>query len=180
LLVVVFGPSGSGKTTIVREMVKDKRVGEIVSTTSRPKRKNEKEGKDYYFVSFEEAQRLLAEGQFVEHTIYDGHIYGITKQEIDAKLQNYPLAAVVTDITGLKQLELQYRDKIFKVHIGADPAHLIQRLLNRGDAVEDVVRRLRTVEKELANWVYADVVFNSSRHRSKEIAEQIKKVAGLP
>ena len=179
MLVVVFGPSGSGKTTIVREMIKDKRVGEIESTTSRPKRKSEKEGRDYYFVSFEEAQRTLSQGGFVEHTIYDGHIYGITKKEIDSKLEQYPLVVVVADITGLKQLELQYSDQIFKVHIGADPAHLIQRLLNRGDAVEDVVRRLRTVEKELANWVYADVVFNSSRHRSKEIAEQIKKVAGL-
>jgi guanylate kinase len=66
-LIVVTAPSGAGKTTIVHHLLKTfDDLAFSVSATTRSKRENEKEGRDYYFISVEEFKKLISEGAFLE------------------------------------------------------------------------------------------------------------------
>jgi guanylate kinase len=84
-LIIFSAPSGSGKTTIVRHLIRhDPRLSFSVSATTRKKRPDETEGKDYYFMSPDEFNRRVANDEFVEYEeVYEGIFYGTLKAEID-------------------------------------------------------------------------------------------------
>ena len=85
-LIVIAAPSGSGKTTIVKNLISDKslNLGFSVSATSREKRKNEIDGKDYYFLSKGEFKEKINLNEFVEwEEVYDNTFYGTLKSEIN-------------------------------------------------------------------------------------------------
>ena len=103
-LLILYGPSGSGKTSATRLLAAKYGIPEIISITSRPRRKGEVNGKDYFFVNYDRAAEMLGAGELIEHTIYDGHIYGIWEKELDNKVLNNKISCVVTDLTGAKQL----------------------------------------------------------------------------
>ena len=83
--IVFSAPSGSGKTTIVQSLLlKIPRLSFSISATSRAKRENEYEGKDYYFLSKYEFSKRIDKGDFVEwEEVYDGSYYGTLKTEVD-------------------------------------------------------------------------------------------------
>ena len=77
-LIVVCAPSGAGKTSIVRYLLENNPILSFsVSATTRAKRAVETDGKDYYFLTVEEFQKRLADGDFLEwQEVYDGRYYG--------------------------------------------------------------------------------------------------------
>ncbi|MDR9824190.1 guanylate kinase, partial [Vibrio sp. FNV 38] len=84
IIVVISGPSGSGKGTVMgylKEIYPE--AGLAVSATTRPMRDYEAEGREYFFKTREEFERLLAEGEILEHTVYNGNLYGTLKSEAD-------------------------------------------------------------------------------------------------
>ena len=64
---MVSGPSGSGKTTICRRLAEHSRVTLAISATTRPRRANEIDGRDYYFLTRGEFERRIRDGEFVEY-----------------------------------------------------------------------------------------------------------------
>ena len=78
-ILIFVGSSGSGKSTLVEHIRKNLGIPQLVTTTTRNKRHNEKEGKDYHFVEFEEFNRLADNKSFLETTSYSGNLYGLTK-----------------------------------------------------------------------------------------------------
>ena len=89
-LIVIAAPSGSGKTTVVNSLISDKtlNLGFSISATSRPRRENEIDGKDYYFLSDDEFKNKIHSKEFVEwEEVYDGIFYGTLKSELE-KLNN--------------------------------------------------------------------------------------------
>ncbi|MBE6570603.1 MAG: guanylate kinase, partial [Ruminococcaceae bacterium] len=82
LVFVISGPSGSGKGTVVEELRKIcPDVGVSVSATTRAPREGEEHGVNYYYMTREEFEKLLAEGEILEHTEYNGNYYGTLKRE---------------------------------------------------------------------------------------------------
>ena len=75
-ILIFVGSSGSGKSTLVEHIRKNLGIPQLVTTTTRDKRYNEKEGKDYHFVEFEEFSRLADNQSFLETTSYSGNLYG--------------------------------------------------------------------------------------------------------
>ena len=77
LMLVLSSPSGAGKTTLSRRLLEtDKGIVMSVSATTRAKRPNEVDGKDYYFVSSDKFQAMIKAGEFLEHATVFGNSYG--------------------------------------------------------------------------------------------------------
>lgn len=83
-LIVISAPSGSGKTTIAKEIMRRfPRIGFSVSATTRGKRADEVDGRDYFFLTKEEFKRRVDAGKFVEWEELYGDYYGTLKAEVD-------------------------------------------------------------------------------------------------
>ena len=82
LIVVISGPSGAGKDSVLQALLKrDRKLCFVVTTTTRPMRQDEIQGRDYYFVSHRDFERMIAAGEFVEHAVVYGDYKGITKKD---------------------------------------------------------------------------------------------------
>src|SRR4030042_6340920 len=87
VLLVISGPTCVGKDTVIRELQKkNKKLKRLVTTNSRPKRQDEKEGIDYYFISKDEFEKLIAEDAFFEWVEYRGHYRGGQKKHVKEAL----------------------------------------------------------------------------------------------
>ena len=135
---------------------------ELVSTTTREPRQGEVPGKDYHFVTVEE----LPSVDFIESVEYAGNYYGMTYDEITRVFSKADKAVVVTEYTGV--LQLKERLKGFKVNdeiievisIGVYSLKhdLSQRMRDRGDSEEVILKRLKLVDQELNNVMFAQMV----------------------
>ena len=88
-MLVLSSPSGAGKTSICKKVISlDRKISLSVSYTTRPKRKSEKEGKDYFFVSKEKFEALKKKSFFIEFANVFDHWYGTPKDFIEKNLNN--------------------------------------------------------------------------------------------
>lgn len=82
-IVIISGPAGSGKDTVIDLALKDIPFEKIITTTSRPRRSNEIEGREYYFLSTEEFQKRIEENKFVEYSQNEnGAYYGVEQKHL--------------------------------------------------------------------------------------------------
>lgn len=134
-MIVLIGESASGKSTIEKELVK-KGYNKITSYTTRPIRKNEKDGIDYHYISVEEFKDKLSNGFFAENTIYNDWYYGIAKQDcVDD-------AVAVVEPHGFRQLKKLKELNIISFYIHVDERERLIRMVRRGDNLLEVFRRI--------------------------------------
>jgi guanylate kinase len=159
MLYVISGPSGCGKSTLIRRLLKEmKTVHFSVSHTTRPKRSMELLGKDYYFVSSEEFQQMVQEGAFLEWAVVDGHHYGTSHQEIEAKLQQGDLMLDI-DVQGARQVKAKYPQGIFIFVLPSRLEELRRRLEIRGEnSPESIRERLATAKGEVEAYAEFDYI----------------------
>src|SRR5437763_13444893 len=101
-VLVVTGPSGVGKGTLIRELLRRRPDYELsISATTRAPRPGEVDGRDYHFLSAEEFERRLARGEFLEHALYAGHMYGTPRSEVDRARDNLVLEI---EVQGARQV----------------------------------------------------------------------------
>ncbi len=86
-LFVLAAPSGAGKTSLVKALLSACRGLQMsVSHTTRTRRPTEEHGREYYFVTVPEFERLVAEGQFLEHARVFDNLYGTARAPVEAQL----------------------------------------------------------------------------------------------
>lgn len=170
-MIVLSGASASGKTEVAKLLAKDHGITKIITTTTRPMRVSEVDGRDYFFVSKEEFERLIAEGHFVEYTIYNGNYYGSGKDQVaDDK-------CVVIDGSGLKAYS-ELTDKfVVTFLLVCSEEERYQRMLRRGDSEENAKERIKNDKKafDQSKLVKANYVIDSEQGNEKEIAEIVFK-----
>lgn len=154
MLFVVTGPSGSGKSTIVHHVLSDLRnVQFSVSHTTRPKRNSEEDGREYYFVSDKEFERMIARKKFVEWAVVHGHYYGTSKKEVEEKRERKDVILDV-DVQGAAQIRKKYKKAVFVFVLPPRFQELKRRLEERGADSPAVIRqRLRDAKKEIREYV---------------------------
>lgn len=174
-LVVVSGPSGAGKTTIVKEVMKQyPKLNKTVSVTTRRPRKNEVDGKDYYFVSLNEFYEYQFNKELLENSIYNHEYYGTLYSEIDKYPTDKPLALVI-DASGRRDV-LRHFPLSTTVFIQAPSAdELRKRIEARGENTEEEIDgRLKTALAEMEEVRYYDyVVMNENVN---QCADEIIKI----
>lgn len=160
-ILIFVGASGSGKSTLVEHIRKNLGIPQLVTTTTRNKRRNEKEGKDYHFINPEEFNLLADNKSFLETTSYSGNLYGLTKEEIDKNSNN--VSTVITDINGARTLANLYPDRVMVFWMKSTPLNLVKRLRKRGESWFTIMTRLfnayRSNEFTAPSAKFVDVTF---------------------
>ena len=152
-VVVLSGPSGSGKTTIVRRLLRESpvKLQMSISATTRPRRPQEVDGRDYYFLSADEFERRRRAGQFLEcaEVHRSGFWYGTLHSELDRarSLGAWPLLEI--DVEGALNVMRAYPDAL-SIFLTTPADQHEARLRARGTESEEVIqRRLQTARNEL-------------------------------
>lgn len=151
-LIVLSSPSGAGKTTICREVVRrDKKLFYSVSATTRPRRKNEVNGKSYIFLSESGFRRLISKRQLLEYAEVYGYLYGTPKGPV-MKAFNAGLDVIADlDIQGMRSCKKILPGTVSIFILPPSIAELRQRLSHRGtEKNEELKRRQEALRKELA------------------------------
>ncbi len=160
LLVVVSAPSGTGKTTLCHMLLKEFENMEFsVSYTTRPPRKGEVNGKDYFFVSKEEFERMVEEGDFLEWANVYGNLYGTSKSQVLRALNEGKDILLDIDVQGALQVKKNLPEAVLIFIMPPSFDELERRLKHRGTDSEDVIkRRLETAKEEIKKAVYYDYI----------------------
>lgn len=151
-LFIISGPSASGKNTvlnIVLDQCKDS-IRAITHTTRAP-RSNEIDGVDYYFVSKDEFDALLAENKLVESNCYDGNCYGLSKAELQRVLSlGVRNVFAVLDVNGERNVKAEYPDAVSIFILPPSIEELKSRIVGRQENTSDEIRgRMETAEAEM-------------------------------
>lgn len=159
IIAVLSGPSGSGKTTLCRMLHQKKGLAYIVSHTTRPKRVGETHGKDYFFVSSEKFQSMIAHHEFAEYAEVYGFYYGTAKAEVEKQLALKQNIVLDMDTKGALQLKQVY-PKARLVFIDVfDDETLKKRLTQRSqDSAEVIAKRIELAKNERSNQAHYDCV----------------------
>ena len=161
LLLVISSPSGAGKTTICKKLVDDLDGIELsVSVTTRKKRKDEIEGKHYYFKSDNEFQKLIKKSKFLEYANVFGYFYGTLKNEILSKIENGLDVIVDIDWQGTRQIENYLPNDIVKVFILPPSMEELENRLGKraSENKENFLKRMSEAKKEISHYKEYDFV----------------------
>ena len=152
-MIVLSGASASGKTEAAKMLMVKYGITKAITTTTRPMRKKEVNGKDYFFVTKEEFEQMIKEDRFVEHTLYNGNYYGSTKDQIaDGR-------SVVIDLKGLESYSSLNDKRIVTFYLKTSEEVRFKRMLERGDSEADAHRRIENDRKIFAETEIPKVDF---------------------
>ncbi len=161
-LFIISAPSGTGKTTLCSMVIEElENISFSVSHTTRSPRPGEVNGKDYYFISEQEFERLVAEDAFLEWARVHGNFYGTHRGYVMEKLAQGVDVILDIDVQGAKQVKKKLPSAITIFILPPSWQALEERLLKRGsEDMEKIKLRLQNAMKEIeevTNYHYAVV-----------------------
>ncbi|HSZ75035.1 MAG TPA: guanylate kinase [Rhizomicrobium sp.] len=179
VMLVLSSPSGAGKTTLSRMLLdSDDGIVMSVSATTRARRRNEIEGRDYYFVDNEAFDLMVKANEFLEHATVFGYRYGTPKTPVMEALASGKDVLFDIDWQGTQQLKQQARDDIVSIFVlPPSRAELERRLRTRALDDEHVVaNRMAKANDEISHWPEYDyVIVNDDVDRA---LVKIKEIVG--
>tara|TARA_Y200000002_G_scaffold152699_1_gene126214 strand:+ start:1987 stop:2613 length:627 start_codon:yes stop_codon:yes gene_type:complete len=186
LMLVLSSPSGAGKTSICKKLLEtEKDLLMSISYTTRPKRKSENDGEDYFFVKKKEFDELQSKNYFVESALVFEHFYGTPKNFIERNLKKGIDILFDIDWQGAQKLVDYSKNDVVSIFV-LPPSNriLLERLKKRNeDSIEIVKKRMSKAKSEISHWIEYDyIVINDDIDKSsKEVitilnAERKKRI----
>ena len=159
-LYVIAAPSGAGKTTLVKALVaRNPALRFSISYTTRPKRKTEQHGRDYFFVDKARFGQLKSEGELLESAEVFDHHYGTSRSQVERHLANGDDVILEIDWQGAEQVRESMPDCITIFVLPPSTEELERRLRGRKtDSDEVIARRLRQAMDDMSHWSDFDYV----------------------
>lgn len=171
LLIVYTGASGVGKGTIMKELLrKNPNLRLSVSATTRAPREGEVDGREYYFVTREKFDRMIAEDGFLEHAEYVGNKYGTPKEAVFRMLDEGLDVILEIEVKGFLQIKKACPDCV-TIFIAPPSFEVLEaRLKGRGTETDEVIeKRLKTAREELQSQNLFDyIVINDDVDRATD------------
>ncbi len=170
-VIAVSAPSGSGKTTIIKKILK--RYPEIVfsvSATTRPKRENETDGVEYFFISEDEFKSKIDKGEFVEWEKFYDYYYGTFKSFIDDNINSGKSVLLEIDVKGALSIKRIYPESHLIYILPPSYEELVRRLRNRQtETEEDFQKRIERAKMELSHKDQFDyIIINENLEKAVE------------
>jgi len=153
-------PSGAGKTSISKKILqKDNKISLSISCTTRPKRKREINKKDYIFLSEEDFQKQIKNGDFLEFASVFGYRYGTLRQTVNRFFNKKRDVLFDIDWQGYQQLKQSGMEVVGIFILPPNKKELIRRLKNRGrDTTEEMKKRMSLAQDEISHFPEYDYV----------------------
>ena len=183
-LLVLSGPSGAGKSTLIKTILAHfEDVYFSISTTTRPKREGEAEGRDYYFVTKEEFEKDIEAGMFLEWANVHGNYYGTSLRPVLEALDEGKLVLFDIDVQGFYSIKKSALASLMTSVFVTTPTmqELRKRLEDRGTDSELVIQeRLKNAQLEMAHMKEYDyIIINEDLEKAKEEVLHLAHTARL-
>lgn len=174
-MFIIEAPSGTGKSTIVKELLKqDSNLKFSVSVTTRKPREGEKDGVDYYYISDEKYNELLAQDAFYEYVDSQyGSRYGTLRSEVDSFINVGQDVIFDMDWIGARQMRQKAPNDVVTIYLLPPSVKEVRRRLeSRGtDSKEVIEKRMNLVAEKLKHWNEFDYVIVNA-----DVEETVRKV----
>lgn len=163
LIFIVSGPSGSGKTSVLSNLPKTpelkNRLVRSVSLTTRPKRSNEKNRKDYFFISEERFKQIRRQKKILEWTKYLGYYYATPKDFVEKQVRNGRHIVLCLDLKGTLKIKKFYPENTVTIFVMPPGLKTLKdRIVKRCNKTrgEEIAKRLKLAKQELRAYRYYD------------------------
>lgn len=178
LLIVLSGPSGVGKDSVRKQMEElGCPVHFVVTATDRTRREEEIDGVDYHFLSTEEFERMIEEGEFLEHAIVYGQHKGIPKESVRQALAQGEDVFLRIDVQGARTIKEIAPEALLIFLSAFSMRELIKRLKERKtESAEEMMDRVATVQREMRYLPEFDYVVINREGRLGEAVEEIMAI----
>ncbi|MGO9608719.1 MAG: guanylate kinase [Verrucomicrobiia bacterium] len=173
LVIVVSAPSGGGKSSLCQRLLNwSPNIVYSVSCTTRAPRGGEQNGHDYFFLSTEEFERKIANGELLEYAKYNNNYYGTPRGFVEEQLAAGRDVLLDIEVQGARQLaqcvrggKFAYPDALVMVFLMPPSMELLETRLRRRGTDSDEVNRKRLVlaQQEFTHWKEYDYVIVSGR-----------------
>lgn len=195
IIAVISGFSGAGKGTVVEQLVKKYNYAISVSATTRKPRSGEVEGKNYFFKTKEEFEKMIEKEELIEYAQYVEHYYGTPKEYVMEQIRNGKDVLLEIEMQGALKVKEKFPEVslIFITPPSADELH--KRLVKRGTESEEVIaKRIARAKEECAYMPEYDYIMvnddleqcveqmhqllqsiHFSRNNQKDLIEKITK-----
>ena len=152
VILIISGLSGSGKDTVINRLKEISTVDFhfVVTCNTRPKREGEIDGKDYHFITREQFQRMIDNGQMLEHSVVYDDLKGVPRFEIEKAIEMGKDIILRLDYQGMRKVKKIYPEAVSIFIIPPDAEAWIARLRARNtDSEESLQLRIKTAVEEL-------------------------------
>lgn len=150
ILIVVSGFAGSGKGTLMKEIMEQyDNYALSISATTRQPRGTEVDGKEYFFKTVEEFEKMIAQGELIEYANYVGNYYGTPKAYVEEQLASGKDVILEIEIQGALKVKKQFPETLLLFVTPPNATILKERLVGRGtESMEVVEQRMKRAAEE--------------------------------
>ena len=176
ILVVVSGFSGAGKGTLMKELLKRyDNYALSISATTRAPREGETDGKEYFFVSKEQFEKMRDEQKLIEYAQYVNHYYGTPKEYVEQKMAEGKDVILEIEIQGALKVKKRFPDALLLFVTPPSAEELRKRLVGRGTETLEVInaRLARAAEEASGMEAYDYLLINDDLDRCVEEMHQL-------
>ena len=176
ILVVVSGFSGAGKGTLMKELLKRyDNYALSISATTRAPREGETDGKEYFFVTKEQFEKMRDERKLIEYAQYVNNYYGTPKEYVDQKMAEGKDLILEIEIQGALKVKKRFPDALLLFVTPPSAEELRRRLVGRGTETLEVInaRLARAAEEASGMEAYDYLLINDDLDRCVEEMHQL-------
>lgn len=176
ILIVVSGFSGAGKGTLMKRLMEEyDNYALSISATTRDPRPGEVHGREYFFRTNEEFEKMIAHDELIEYAKYVNHYYGTPKDYVMEQLESGKDVILEIEIQGALKVKEKYPDTLLLFVTPPSAEELKNRLVGRGTETMDVIesRMKRAVEESQGMEHYDYLVVNDDLENCVKEMHQI-------